>query len=120
MSFPLYLDEHVDPELAQELRESGFDVMTATEAGLSGTGIPDDGQLQYAAEHGRVLLTYDARSFPTAAQRWVESGGTHSGIVLCRRRPTAELYRPVLPLFQLYRAGDLENAITRLPSDPQP
>lgn len=104
MSFPLYFDEHVDVELARLLRNRGFDVETAAEAGLAARGVPDEAHLAHAADAGRVLLTYDAATFPAAAALRLASGQTHPGVVLCRRRPLKEL------------AGGSTPALRELPS----
>jgi len=117
VSFPLCLDEHIDPDLADLLRRAGDDVMTAGQAGLAAIGVSDEKQLEYAAEHGRVVLTYDASTFRAVAQAWVDSGRSHPDIVFCRRRPLEQLYRRVLLLFEMYHPGDLKNAVIWLPPD---
>lgn len=115
MSFPLYLDENVDPELAERLRAVGFDVETAEEASLAGRNVPDEIHLQHAAASGRVLLTHDLRTFPGVAQRHLDAGDSHAGLVLCRQQPIALLYRRVFLLFEQHDVPSLRNATVWLP-----
>jgi len=62
MSEPLryYLDEHMRPAIAEQLRLRGIDVETTVEAGRAHQGFSDESQLQYAAQAGRVLVTEDS------------------------------------------------------------
>ncbi len=62
MSEPLryYLDEHMRPAIAEQLRLRGIDVETTVEAGRAHQSFSDESQLQYAAQAGRVLVTEDS------------------------------------------------------------
>ncbi len=84
----LYLDEDVPTELAAQLRLRGIDAITTQEAGMSQT--PDEEQLAFAAEHERVLVTYD-RDFSGIATKWFRAGKEHKGIIVSRERGTDEL-----------------------------
>ena len=53
-----YLDENMDPEIAEQLRRRGIDALSARDVSL--LRVSDDVQLRYAATHGRVLCTKDA------------------------------------------------------------
>lgn len=53
-----YLDENMDPEIAEQLRRRGIDVLAARDASL--LSVSDDVQLRYAVTDGRVLFTKDA------------------------------------------------------------
>ena len=72
-----YLDEHFSKALADGLRRRGVDVVTTTEA--KNLGVTDVGQLEYAIEHGRVLVTKDDDFLSIHS-----SGGEHKGIVFVR------------------------------------
>lgn len=67
----LVLDEHLDNAIAVELRRRGHDVVAVTEdPHLHGIG--DRELLAWAAEVGRVIVTYDARGFgPLVEERQV-------------------------------------------------
>lgn len=51
---PVHADECIDRPLVERLRERGFEVVTALEAGMGSE--PDAAQLAYAADQDRVLL----------------------------------------------------------------
>ena len=67
-----YLDENMDPEIAEQLRRRGIDVLTARDASL--LKVSDGVQLRYAAAHGRVLCTKDS-DFANPANWNVEHDG---------------------------------------------
>ncbi|MFH1564861.1 MAG: DUF5615 family PIN-like protein [bacterium] len=50
-------DECVNQDIVLVLRQSGLDVLTIREAGLTGTD--DEFVFNFAHEHKRILLTYD-------------------------------------------------------------
>jgi predicted nuclease of predicted toxin-antitoxin system len=54
-----YLDEHMNPRIAQALRLRGVEAITAQDAGRAGRGIPDPLQLAFAAVHGYVFVSGD-------------------------------------------------------------
>ena len=53
----LYLDEHVDPNVAKGLRPYGVDVLTTQEAHM--LGAKDEQQLEYAIDQERAIFTQD-------------------------------------------------------------
>ena len=53
-----YLDENMDPEIAEQLRQRGLDVLAARDVRL--LSVSDGVQLRYAAAQGRLLCTKDA------------------------------------------------------------
>lgn len=53
-----YLDENMDPEIAEQLRRRGIDVLAARDVSL--LSVSDGVQLRYAVTDGRVLCTKDA------------------------------------------------------------
>lgn len=82
---PVYADECIDRPLVERLRERGFDVVTALEAGMGSE--PDAAQLAYAADVDRVLLTYNRRHFRRLHRDWLAAGREHAGIVLVPQTP---------------------------------
>ena len=68
-----HLDECVDVAVAEGLRRRGLDVTTSQESGLRGS--PDDAQLAFALQEGRVLVTHDSDFL-----RLHQQGARHSGI----------------------------------------
>ena len=79
----VYADENINRRLrrlTEALRQRGFDVLTAVEAGTLGQD--DDTQLAFAAALGRVLLTFNRRDFCRSHAAFLATGRQHAGIVL--------------------------------------
>ena len=77
----MYLDENaLDRGLVLALEQAGFDVLTTSEAGMRQQ--PDERQLEYASDTGRVLFTNNARDFRLIDRKWASSGRHHAGIII--------------------------------------
>jgi len=72
-----YFDEHIPQAVADGLLRRGVDVLTTRAAGRA--GLPDDEQLTFATEQGRVLVTMDSDFLILAAQ-----GDHHAGIAYAK------------------------------------
>jgi hypothetical protein len=93
----LYTDEMINPALAKELQQRGYDAESCQEAGRSNQGIEDTEQLSYAADQGRAILTFDAADYLSLDVEWKAAGQQHAGIILSPRvRDPGELLRRVL------------------------
>src|SRR5262249_46512196 len=79
-----FLDEHIDPGVAQYLRAHGIDVLTAPEAGRANQRISDTDQLAYATACGRALVSRD-RHFLNPREVPQLGTGQHAGVVSLRR-----------------------------------
>lgn len=77
---PILVDECVTNKVAIWLREEGFAALHVTEVGRRGH--PDHRQLEYAAENGMLLLTYNVADFVELDAEWRMMGKTHAGILL--------------------------------------
>jgi len=82
---PVYLDECVDRLVVEGLRQRGFDVLTALEAGRGED--PDDAQLTYATGLDRVLLSYNRTDFRRLHATYLRLGRAHGGIILIPQAP---------------------------------
>jgi predicted nuclease of predicted toxin-antitoxin system len=58
LGFPLLADENIHPEVISYLRESGYDIASVSERGLSGQS--DDAILNIAFQDRRIILTHDS------------------------------------------------------------
>jgi len=97
-----YLDEHVDPAVADGLRRLGIDVLTTQEAGRLGDDDPV--QLAFAAVEGRVMVTFDRDYLD------LHSAGTpHAGIAFAwpTRRTIGYLVAALEILHGVYTAADM-------------
>jgi hypothetical protein len=101
-----HLDEHVDPAVAEGLRQRGVDVTTTLGARLAGAS--DEDQLAFAVAQGRVFVTRD-RHFLVLHSR----GVAHAGIAFwhSKRRNVGQL---VLDLVLLRRAATAEETRGRV------
>jgi len=85
-----YLDENVDRAVAVGLRRRGVDILTAEEAGMRGA--PDEAQIAFALEAGRVIITNDAH-FPKGHA----SGVRHAGIAYCHQsKPVGRIIQGIM------------------------
>lgn len=109
MSIRLYLDEDVDPLLAQVLRDRGIDCLSTQET--KNCGNPDRAQLTFAATHTRTILTFNVKDFAKLSQRYLAEGNTHSGIILSQHLPFRELLRRALLLLQKHGQEELTNRV---------
>jgi len=107
-----YLDEHVWQELTERLRENGYDALHVYDADRG--GLSDEAQLEYAAQQGRAILTYNARDFIPLAELWYEAGRDHAGIVISVQLEHGELFRRVLKLLEAVSSEEMMNAIRYL------
>jgi len=77
MSFGFYADENLSYKLIRELKELGYDVLRAYEAGNANQKIPDDQVLATATNLSRSVFTYNRQDF----LKLHLSGITHAGII---------------------------------------
>jgi hypothetical protein len=103
VSFALYLDEHVDVQVAKLLRSRHCEVQTTQEAGLAGR--PDEIQLRHAASEGRAILTYDTRDYTDLFEVWLAAGYHQAGIILSSRRRASVILDGLLQLFDDHPSG---------------
>ena len=100
---PILVDECVPYRVAVWLRDTGYEASHVTEVGRRGH--PDHSQLEYAADKGMLLLTYNVADFLELDAEWRMTGKFHAGILLAndstyQRYPRALVndIRATLPL----------------------
>ncbi len=118
MPIKLYLDEDVDPLLARVLRERGQDCLSTREA--RNRGISDADQLDFAAKHGRAILTFNIRDFVKLAQGRVTSGQGHEGIIVSDHLPFRDLLRRTLSMLVDHDRKDIANRLVWLQDYKEP
>ena len=101
-----YLDEHIDPAIADGLRQRAIDVKTTVESGL--VQAPDSVQLEFARSEDRVVVTRDADYLILASQ-----GIDHAGIVFwhSKRRSVGALVRQLVTLWRATTAEEMRNQV---------
>ncbi len=109
----LYLDDDLDPALAPLLRQRGVDAISSIEANT--VGQKDELHLQWAASHGRILVSYNFHDYLPIAERWFLDGHEHAGIILSfrqfRRHQIGELIRLLLRLLAAVPPDELYNTV---------
>jgi predicted nuclease of predicted toxin-antitoxin system len=97
----LLLDEMYPRAIADQLRDRGHDVISVHDA--PGRGSPDPDVLEHARMEGRTVVTENVRDFRPLAERQIEAGKSHPGLVFTtdRRWPRTDI-------------GALINALDRL------
>lgn len=82
----LYFDEDVSASIVDNLRQRGFDVTSARDAGR--LQLDDASQLAFAAADGRAFVTHNRLDFEQLHQRYLSEGWKHHGIIVAKRRPS--------------------------------
>ena len=106
MVIRFYLDEHIDPDIADGLRRRNIDVITTNEAGLNHA--TDEIQLAFAHSESRVTVTRDADFLALNA-----NGVLHSGIVFLHSKRKS-IGRCILGLAHLWRTTTAEEMVGRV------
>ncbi|MBI5664776.1 MAG: DUF5615 family PIN-like protein [Nitrospirae bacterium] len=106
----LYLDEDVSVRIAANLKNRGFDVLHAVEAGLMGAS--DEEQLNKAVAEQRTFLTHNKKHFVILYEKYISSGKDHFGIIVAgRKRNSLETIKRLLDIIQTFSPEELENQI---------
>ena len=105
----LYLNEHLSPRLAEQLRQHGFDVTSTIESKMGEAD--DDEQLAHAVSEQRAIVTFNHNDFAVRHERYVAEGKEHWGIVLSTEESVDVLRRRLLRLLNTLSAEELKNQI---------
>ena len=89
-----FTDEDIYAAAAVALRRTGFDAVSTHETRRLGES--DESQLQWAADEGRVLVTFNVAHFARLHSEWTQQERHHAGIVVSSQRPIGELIRRLL------------------------
>jgi predicted nuclease of predicted toxin-antitoxin system len=97
-----HLDENVALAVALGLRRYGVDVITSQEAGLLGQ--PDEVQLRFVQDSGRVIFTQDQDFLVIASQR-----RDHAGIAFCRKgkKTVGEMIEALVLIYEVLTPADM-------------
>jgi predicted nuclease of predicted toxin-antitoxin system len=104
----LYLDRHIITQLAVDLREHGYDVLTTQEAGKDTAS--DAEQLVFATAENRAILTFNIRDFAPLHRDWQAAGRSHAGIIVSQQlgsRQYGVLRRRMLRLLNHFTAEEM-------------
>jgi len=107
-SFKLHLDEDADAyALLNALRQRGLDVSSSREMSL--LQFPDEAQLAWAVERGRVIYTYNASDFCRLHSEYLRLGLHHAGIIIGEQQAISigEETRRILNISEARIAADM-------------
>ncbi len=81
----LLLDVHHSPSAAEQLRQSGYDVLAAAEdARLA--ALPDEDLLRAATVDDRAIVTENVKDFDRIVRIWARNGEHHRGVIFTSPR----------------------------------
>ncbi|MFI5303648.1 MAG: DUF5615 family PIN-like protein [Nitrospiria bacterium] len=107
MSLKFYLDEDIDPLLAQVLRDRQVDCVSTYET--KNQGFSDWDQLVFAVRNDRTILSFNVKDFVFPAKQFSEKQKSHKGIIVSDHLPFRELLRRILFLISKSKHDDLTN-----------
>lgn len=103
-----YMDEHIPGAVTRGLLLRGADVLTTQDAGL--VGAPDEVQLKFASDAGRVLVTQDDDFLSLHA-----AGMIHAGIVYAPQgTQVGQLFRGLLLVYGVMEPEEMIHHIEYL------
>jgi predicted nuclease of predicted toxin-antitoxin system len=105
----LYLNEHLSPRLAAQLRRYGFDAVSSQEAGK--LSHDDEAQLAWAVSEQRAIVTFNFADFAELHEKYIEAGEEHFGIILSTAETVAVLLHRLLRLLNTLSVDELKNQI---------
>ncbi len=105
----LYLNEHLSPRLAVQLRRYGFDALSSHEA--ERLSDRDEDQLAFAASQQRALVTFNVGDFVRLHQQYVADGRPHWGIILSTEESISVLLHRLLRLLNSVTMEELKNQV---------
>ena len=106
----LYFDEDVSAGIVENLRQRGFDVLSARDADR--LHLDDDAQLALAVAQKRALFTHNRHDFEQLHRRYLAEGRQHYGIILAmRRRSDAAVVARLLALLNAVTADGMINQL---------
>jgi uncharacterized protein with PIN domain len=108
-SLKLYLDEMIPPDLTLILKQYGYDILTAKDAGMLGKS--DEEQLKFSASKGRTILTFNIKDFVKLHNQWSDQGRGHNGIVISPEIKIGKLVPLCLKLLESTSDKEIKNQI---------
>ena len=76
----LYLDEDINPKIAEILQRSGCNAVSTQGAG--NRGADDEAQLVYASRIDAALVTRNRNDFIALTTQFLDEGRKHSGVII--------------------------------------
>lgn len=112
----LLVDENFNRHIAEGLTrlDPGLDLVDVRDVGLAAT--PDPDILEWAARHGRVLLTHDRQTIPAFAWARVAAGQRMPGVFLVSDdMPVAQAIDEILLAVHCMTPGECDSVVKYFP-----
>lgn len=112
MKLRVYIDEDtMSHALVDALRARGVDVLTPFDVAMMGHS--DEEQLQFAADSGRALFSFNVGDFFHLHTEWKSIGLEHAGIILAQQQQfsVGELMRRLLRLMASMTAESMHSQL---------
>jgi hypothetical protein len=108
----VYADEDVHTFVATALRLRGWEALTTVEAGRLRASDPS--QIDFAAQHGYSILTYNVQDFPRLHYEMLGRGQTHAGIIVATQHDPRQNIRALLNLLDALSAEAMDSNLVYL------
>lgn len=108
----VFTDEDVYGSVASKLRKKEIDAVSTPE--MHRLGATDESQLTWAAQEGRVLLTFNVADFACLHDTWIASSRHHAGIIVSSQRPIGDMLRRVVALASSLSADEMQDRLEYL------
>ena len=105
----LYLDEMIPLDLALILRQYGYNVLTAKDAGMLGKS--DSEQLEFSTSEGRAIITYNIADFMRLHKECLKQNRKHKGIIVSPEIKISVLIKLSLRLLAVISNGEIDNQL---------
>ncbi len=105
----LYLDEMIPIDLALILRQYGYNILTAKEAGMLSKS--DSEQLEFSTYEERALLTFNISDFIKLHNYWLSQNRKHKGIIVSPEIKISALTKLSLRLLAVTSDGEIDNQL---------
>lgn len=105
----LYLNEHLSPRLAAQLRRHGFDAVSTQESRMLSHA--DSDQLEWAVIERRAIVTFNFSDFARLHARYLSEGKEHFGIILSTEESFGVLLHRLLKLLNSISGAELRNQL---------
>jgi predicted nuclease of predicted toxin-antitoxin system len=105
----IYLNEHLSPRLAAQLRRHGFDAISSQEAMMLSQD--DAQQFDWAVKQQRAIVTFNVSDFVELHENYLADGREHFGIILSTAETMTILLHRLLRLLNSSSADELKNQV---------
>lgn len=108
----LYLDEMIPVDLTLILRQYGYNVLTAKDAGMLGKS--DFEQLEFSVSEYRAILTFNIGDFMRLHNHWLSQNIKHKGIIVSPEVKLSVLIKLCLRLLAVTSNGEINGQLRYL------